>query len=123
MNELLKKLNYDTAEYVVHTTIDSIRHECTELYKEYLDVQKKRPEEPSTSGKASYVWANYMINYTQVIKPIEAQIRNKYMHIMTIPSYPANFEEVQTSYNTFKDLVSSWHALQQKYKYSDYFRY
>lgn len=118
MEDISKILNEDVVYYIKKNTCDIIKTDCKILFDFYVKEKKQMPTEPPT-GKAYYIWINYMINYTKLILPVEKSIDKLYEDINNLK----DFDELQIMYVKFKELIDEWYDLKTRYKYSDYYKY
>lgn len=107
MDTLLNHLNYDVADYIIQIATNDIKNKCVELHEKYQKEKSNLPPEP-ISGKLYYTWLNQMLNYTQKIKPLEAEIKMYYKEIEECK----NFDTLNSVlYLDFKDIINEWFSM------------
>lgn len=112
MNILEEKLNPDVVYYIKQCTIKEIKNDAFKLHNYYIENMFKMPLEPS-GNKEYNVWLQYMIYYTQNIKPVQ----NEFIKIFKDIEQTNDFNKCQILYRNFKDTFDSLYDLNKKIQY------
>lgn len=113
MDILEDKLNSDVVYYIKQCTIKEIKNDASKLYDYFIENMPKIPLEPS-GNKEYNVWLQYMIYYTQNVKPVQTEFIKIFKEI----EQSNDFDTCQIQYRNLKDTFDLLYDLKKKIQFS-----